>query len=877
MGRKRKGRKVKRGGGWRSVTARANPLLEAYYRRQLAPLLESFPETSLDVDGTPMTTAPWDPADEAPAGAADGERKKGEKRTPSSVLEARSGPPLPERAEAGFQAMLATLRTRLPCSWRVFSGSPVASKVLADLEAMRSLPVEPVPEGASEEDARLASLRAKPLPWYPDGLAFQIACSRDEMRKNPSLKKLHRFLVKNCDTGDVWRQETVSMVPALVLDVQSHHRVLDMCAAPGSKTAQLVEALHARDAELGMPQGVVVANDSNTQRCYMLVHMMKRIGTPCLLATTHQAQRFPSLTRSEDTKHIPGVGWFDRVLADVPCSGDGTIRKAPNLWEDWRPGHGLILHPLQVSIALRGAMQLKVGGRMVYSTCSLNPMENEAVVAQLLHRTGGSMRVVDSSDKLPELKRSPGLTTWSVMDAKGNWVDEEELKTMETLPKAVIPTMFPPTDEAILEQLKLCWRLVPSAQNTGGFFVCVLEKVAPIERTDAFVGVHVKAVAAKRAAEDAAAAAAAADAADASAPDAKRPRVEASEAAGADSAATAASGGAGGPAGANGGAGAADEDSTVDEEVLADDAELQEAMGEKPAGKKVHANDAVAEYDYQPLSDLTWDAIRTYYELNDDFPRDSLMMRKSAAKVISWICPAVSQLFRSKMAWRLRVVHSGMRAFVRDRSKKPPKIEDRGPEWNDYRLVQHCLHLIKPYMPAHRVITMPLIDFARLLHAVSFMIPFRYFTESTQAALATQPIGSVAIELDNEGIAIVRARADGRGEEDAAALNATLGTSPVLASSQMCLAGWRGSRAVTAYVTQEHADVFVERIPAEIMEAAKLPEELKAAAMRSRAAQAGGDDESAAAPDASPMESEGGASGAGAEADADAAAGAGAS
>ena len=103
---------------------------------------------------------------------------------------------------------------------------------------------------------------------------------------------------------------------------------------------------------------------------------------------------------------------FDRILCDVPCSGDGTIRKNSNIWRLWSLGGAIGLHPLQLSIAWRAAQLLKVGGRLVYSTCSLNPFENEAVVAELIRHSRGALRVVDVSDKLPGLLREPGMESW---------------------------------------------------------------------------------------------------------------------------------------------------------------------------------------------------------------------------------------------------------------------------------------------------------------------------------------------------------------------------------------------------------------------------------------------------------------------------------
>lgn len=95
-------------------------------------------------------------------------------------------------------------------------------------------------------------------------------------------------------------------------------------------------------------------------------------------------------------------------------SGDGTLRKNFDLWNKWHPGLGTALHVLQLRIATRAARLLKVGGRMVYSTCSFNPIEDEAVVAELIRRGKGALELVDMSDELSGLKRSPGIKTWKV-------------------------------------------------------------------------------------------------------------------------------------------------------------------------------------------------------------------------------------------------------------------------------------------------------------------------------------------------------------------------------------------------------------------------------------------------------------------------------
>lgn len=117
--------------------------------------------------------------------------------------------------------------------------------------------------------------------------------------------------MKSSDSGLITRQELVSMLPPLLLDLQPGQFVIDLCAAPGSKTAQIIEILKG--------DGLVVANDFDKNRAYMLIHQLHRSNTSCMLVVNHAAQVFPNI---QDFK-------FDRVLCDVPCTGDGAIRKLP--------------------------------------------------------------------------------------------------------------------------------------------------------------------------------------------------------------------------------------------------------------------------------------------------------------------------------------------------------------------------------------------------------------------------------------------------------------------------------------------------------------------------------------------------------------------
>ncbi|KAE9587774.1 putative tRNA (cytosine(34)-C(5))-methyltransferase [Lupinus albus] len=282
-----------------------------------------------------------------------------------------------------WDSFLNVLRTPLPSSFRINSNSQFSEDIRSQLENdfLHSLRFETVEEDNVDP--------VIPLPWYPENLAWQSKFSRMQLRKNQTLTRFHEFLKLQSEIGNITRQEAVSMVPPLLLDVHSNHFVLDMCAAPGSKTFQLLEIIHKSNEAGSLPDGMVIANDLDIQRCNLLIHQAKRLCTSNLIVTNHEAQNFPGcfLNRNYDAmepdQNIDQL-LFDRVLCDVPCSGDGTLRKAPELWRKWNTGTGNGLHNLQVLIAIQGLSLLKVGGRMVYSTCSMNPIENEAVVAEEL-------------------------------------------------------------------------------------------------------------------------------------------------------------------------------------------------------------------------------------------------------------------------------------------------------------------------------------------------------------------------------------------------------------------------------------------------------------------------------------------------------------
>ncbi|TKA83230.1 hypothetical protein B0A55_00642 [Friedmanniomyces simplex] len=403
------------------------------------------------------------------------------------------------------EAFWTALRRELPNSFR-FTGSKGHALSVRQNLVERFFPVI----SEIKHEGKPVDL-PQSMPWYPEGLAYSMTTPKHVVRKYEPFKEFQRWLVSETGVGNISRQEQVSMIPPLVMDVRPEHTVLDLCAAPGSKSAQLIEAIHAGEEERvaraikkvkdgvevegengdhaagmedqGRATGLLIANDVNYQRAQMLVHQVKRLNSPNLIVMNHDATMFPSIELPSQRGSGSGKYLkFDRILADVPCSGDGTCRKNPSIWKEWSPQNGLGLYITQVRILTRALQMLKVGGRVVYSTCSMNPVEDEAVISSAMERCGGigKVNLLDCASMLPGLVRSEGLTDWSIMSRTGqmyeSWAEAEQY---EAEGSKVVPGMFAPGPEEAIP-LQHCMRVYPHQQDTGGFFIAVLEKKGEI-------------------------------------------------------------------------------------------------------------------------------------------------------------------------------------------------------------------------------------------------------------------------------------------------------------------------------------------------------------------------------------------------------------
>lgn len=251
--------------------------------------------------------------------------------------------------------------------------------------------------------------KIKQIPFYKDGHYFTE-------KKNIVLgNTLEHFL------GYIYIQETASMIPPLFLNPKETDLVLDLAAAPGSKTTQM--------AQMMKNKGGIVANEKIMGRLSALRMNMQRCGVMNSVVTQMDGRAFKKIDMQ-----------FDKVLLDAPCTGTGTIMKSPYTIKTWSVKASQILSNVQKQLLQSAVHVLKPGGTLVYSTCSLEPEENEENVNYAVKKLGLKTEKID----LKGFKTRPGLTSWSGKD-----YEKEVSRSM---------------------------RIYPQDNNTQGFFVSKLIK-----------------------------------------------------------------------------------------------------------------------------------------------------------------------------------------------------------------------------------------------------------------------------------------------------------------------------------------------------------------------------------------------------------------
>ena len=190
------------------------------------------------------------------------------------------------------------------------------------------------------------------VPWEPKGFYY-------DPESRPGLHPYH-------EAGVYYLQEASAMAPVALLDPQPGEKVCDLCAAPGGKTTQIAGRM--------LGEGFLLCNEINPKRAKILSRNMERLGVPNALVTNEHpdrlAQRF--------------VGFFDRVLVDAPCSGEGMFRKEEAAVTDWSQETVEMCARRQAEILHSAAQMVRPGGLLVYSTCTFAPEEDEMAVAAFL-------------------------------------------------------------------------------------------------------------------------------------------------------------------------------------------------------------------------------------------------------------------------------------------------------------------------------------------------------------------------------------------------------------------------------------------------------------------------------------------------------------
>lgn len=193
--------------------------------------------------------------------------------------------------------------------------------------------------------------------------------------------------------GYYYIQEVSSMLPVIALDPQPGELILDLCASPGSKTTQIAAKMEN--------QGDLIANDLKIDRISILVSNLERCGVTNCVVTRRDAISFCA---NYAKSPLPR---FDKILLDVPCSGEGTIRSSPKTLIQWNPKVIKKLSRQQKKFFEFAIRCLKVGGTVVYSTCTHAPQENEEVISFALE----NFPIKAETVQIP-LKSRPGLTGW---------------------------------------------------------------------------------------------------------------------------------------------------------------------------------------------------------------------------------------------------------------------------------------------------------------------------------------------------------------------------------------------------------------------------------------------------------------------------------
>lgn len=281
------------------------------------------------------------------------------------------------------------------------------------------------------EQLRREHMDVTPLPWYRQALMIKNSTARDFAEHE---------LIK---TGQLYIQSLSSMLPALVLDPRPGDAVLDLCAAPGSKTTQM--------AALLKNQGTITAVEPIRARYYKLRSVVEQLGAQNVHLKMMDGRRFENIRKFpkkitqkfQRNKNFSSPKLFDKILVDAPCSSEGRFKTFhEESFAYWSPRKIKEMVRKQRGLLLNASRLLKPGGVLVYSTCTFAPEENEGVIDWLLKKTPGTIQLIPI--EFPEIIRYSAISAWG--------------------------------KKFFHKDIQNCFRVLP-AERMEGFFVAKLVKV----------------------------------------------------------------------------------------------------------------------------------------------------------------------------------------------------------------------------------------------------------------------------------------------------------------------------------------------------------------------------------------------------------------
>ena len=221
-----------------------------------------------------------------------------------------------------------------------------------DLPKYQALRINPL---KTERDTFLlqAPFSLNRVPWTTNGYYYS---GNDHPGRHP----YH-------EAGVYYIQEPSAMAPAEYLMAEPGERILDLCAAPGGKSSQIACSMQG--------EGLIVCNEIHPARAKILSENIERMGVCNALVTNETPQKLSDNFRE----------YFDRILVDAPCSGEGMFRKEAAAVTDWSEETVRMCSRRQQEILHSAAAMLRPGGHLVYSTCTFSPEENEGTISAFLH------------------------------------------------------------------------------------------------------------------------------------------------------------------------------------------------------------------------------------------------------------------------------------------------------------------------------------------------------------------------------------------------------------------------------------------------------------------------------------------------------------